>query len=300
MHTGKPARVFTFYRVEVYITPENGKIIQWWMDPRFEFDAPLDGFYIDWARTKGEWTRLNPDQPIRNMCLYLDEDSYRCGMDNDVWYRVVAVDTSGREYASVPAHTMGEMNRHDWLIARDLLRKEYLRLKKYAGTFGYLLTLRRHGAKCTQCFDFDLEEPIAGSNCTVCYGTGFVGGYYNAIGFYMDLSGVKTSGDVNEPFGYEDTRIRNARAVAYPWLGTYDIWVHGSANRRYVIRSAVTGTEIRSVPLIYFPVELRLLPVSDIAYQVPMEHSVGPVSSTTPTPVSDEGWRKGIAFEEIW
>jgi hypothetical protein len=297
MHAGKPARVFTFARVEVYITPENGKIVQWWMDPRFEFDSPLVGFYIDYAFTKGEWTRLNADQIITNMCLFLDEDPYRCGMDNDVWYRVVAVDSTGKEYTSVPAHTAGEMPKHDWLMARDILRKEYLRLKKTAaGTFGYLLKLRRHGEKCTECFDWDLQEPIAGSNCMACYGTGYLMGYYNAIGFYMDLSGVKKSGDVNEPFGYEDTRIRNARAVAYPWLGTYDIWVHGSANRRFVLRSVVSATEMRSIPLIYFPVEMRLLPVSDIAYQVPMDQGITPV----PPVVSDEGWRKGITFEEIW
>ena len=296
MHDIKPARIFTFHRVEVYITPENGKIIQWWMDPRFEFDSPLAGIYIDWARTKGEWTRLNPDAPLQNMCLYLDEDAYRCGVENSVWYRAVAVDTNGKEYASAPAHTYGEMTKRDWLLARDILRKEYLRMRKFAGTFGYLLKLRTHGEKCKECFDWDIEEPIAASTCEACYGTGYLNGYYNAIGFYMDLSSVKVGGDTREPFGYEETRIRNARAVAYPWLGSYDIWVHGSANRRYVIRHAVTGAEMRSIPLVYFPIELRLLPVSDIAYKVPMSQPLEPGTQF----VSNEGWRRGIASEEIW
>jgi hypothetical protein len=300
MHDIKPARIFAFTRVEVYITPENGKIIQWWMDPRFEFNTPLSGFYIDWARTKGEWTRLNPGEPLRNICLYLDEDAYRCGMENDVWYRVVAVDSNDVEYPSAPAHTYGEMTKRDWLLSRDILRKEYLRMKKYAGTFGYLLKLRTHGEKCRECFDWDIEEPIAASTCTVCYGTGFVKGYYNAIGFYMDLSGVKVGGDINDPFGYEETRIRNARAVAYPWLGAYDIWVHGSANKRYVIRHAVTGAEMRSIPLVYFPIQLRLLPASDIAYQVPMYTPLDPTDPEEQNFVSDKGWRQGIASEDIW
>lgn len=300
MHDIKPARIFTFHRVEVYITPENGKIVQWWLDPRFEFKNPLVGFYIDWARTKGEWTRLNPDAPIQNACLYLDEDPYRCGMENSVWYRVVAVDTMNVEYASAPAHTYGEMTERDWRLSREILRKEYLRMRKYAGTFGYLLKLRTHGERCDECFDWDIEEPIAASTCEACFGTGYLKGYYNAIGFYMDLSGVRTGGDVNAPFGYEDVRIRNARAVAYPWIGTYDIWVHGSANKRYVIRSAVTGAEMRSIPLVYFPIELRLLPVSDIAYKVPMHQSLDPNDPEDAKFVSDQGWRRGLASEEIW
>jgi len=294
----KPARIFTFTDVQVYITPENEKIIQWWLNPYFKFESSVVGFHVEYARSGGEWCRIT-DTMITNVCLYLDEDSYRCGMDNDVWYRIIAVDANGVEYVSRPAHTLGEMNRHDWLVARDILRKEYLRLHRYVGTFGYLLKKREHGTKCSECADYDMEEPIG--LCTNCFGTGFKYGYYNAIGFFLDLSGVSSSRDVKEPFGIEDTRIRNARAVAFPWVGTYDIWVHGSANRRYVLRKVVTATEIRSVPLVYFPIELRLLEASNIAYQIPMTQELELPDAGMPCANPQQGgWRRGIDFDEVF
>ena len=129
-HTGKPAKVFTFERVTAYITPNNEKIVEWRLNKCFEFEGTDDPvFYIEWARGGGEWSRINPEDPIANMCLYLDEDKYRCGMKNDVFYRVIA-DDGVREYASKPAHTLGELPHRDWLLARDIIRKEYLRMVK--------------------------------------------------------------------------------------------------------------------------------------------------------------------------
>ena len=297
-HTGKPAKVFTFEKVDVYITPNNEKIVEWRLNKGFDFEGTVDPvFFVEWARGGGEWTRLNPAEPVVNMCLFLDEDNYRCGMKNDVFYRVVAYD-GVREYTSKPAHTLGALPHRDWLLAREIIRKEYLRLvKTTAGTLGHLLKKRWCGEKCDECTDFDTEEPVSGSICSNCFGTGIRKGYYNAIPFWVDLSGVTSRLDVRPPFALEDTRSRHARAVAYPRLDVFDIWIHGSANRRYLLRKVATGAEMRTIPLIYFPVEFRLLPVTDIAYQIPLEQ---PLETETPENRAqpDQGWRRGIAYNE--
>ena len=295
MSTALPARVFTFSSVEVYLTPDNEKIVEWKVNSRFEFKTSAVVFHVEIARAAGEWTRISAT-PIQNTCVFLDAAQHRCGIDSDIYYRVVA-DDGTCEYPSHPAHTMGEMSRRDRVMSREILRKEYLRMRKTpAGTLGQLLRRREHGTRCTSCVDFDLEEPV-GSFCTECYGTGFKRGYYNAIPYYMDVSVSSSQKDVTSPMGLQDNQTKTARCVAFPRISTYDIWVHTSANLRFVIRGVASVAEVRSIPLIY-STQIRPLPVSDIVYQVPMDQTENvPVECVADT---ESGWRQGIAYDEVF
>jgi hypothetical protein len=294
----QPARVFAFDSVEAYITPEEETIVDWKVNPRFEFRSDTLRFYVEIARAAGEWERLNPNDPVTDACLYLDRTRYRCGYEDDIFYRVVAHDGEC-EYTSRPAHTLGQLSKRDWLLVRDILRKEYLRLRKYTGTLGWLLRRREYGQKCSRCADFDSEE-IVNSSCPLCYGTGFVRGFYNGIPFYMDFDTASSNRDVKEPFGMEDNAGRSARCIAFPRIATYDLWVHGSSYQRYVIRAYKVGAEIRGVPLIYAPVAVHLLPATDISYKVPIDQRTEGSSSAECAADPQEGWRRGISVEEVW
>ena len=297
MITEIPAKIFAFDEVSVYVTPENAKIVEWRLDRRFRFAGwPLQ-FFIEWAWPAGEWTRLNPTDPVTDSCFFVDTAAYRCAASDDTYYRVVAYDGI-QDYTSRPAHTLGALNHHTWLLARDVLRKEYLRLKKFIGTFGYLLRRREHGEKCPVCAEFDIEDSGT-SQCPICYGTGIVGGYYNAYPYWIDLSGTIDRKDIDEPFGVVDNQVRQGRGVAYPRVRAWDLWVHGSANRRFIIRTVTTGVELQGVSLVYTPIELRELPPSNIEYSIPMEASHGS-SSSSGAVEQDSGWRRGISHEEIW
>ena len=295
-----PARIFAFSEVSVYVTPEDSKIVEWRLDRQFKFSNwPLQ-FFIEWAWPAGDWTRLNPEDPLTNTCFYVDNHKYRCSASDDIYYRVVAYD-GVQEYASRPAHTLGQLNRHTWLLARDILRKEYLRLQKFIGTFGYLLRRREHGERCPVCTEFDIEDPVT-SQCPVCYGTGIVYGYYNAYPYWIDLSGTIDRKDVEEPFGVVDNQVRQGRGVAYPRIHAWDLWVHGSANVRFIVRSCTIGADLQGVPLIYTPIELRAIPPTGIEYSIPMERGPDSSSSSGSSTIAEvvQGWRRGIAFEEVW
>ena len=290
----KPAKIFTFLSVEVYIVPGNQKIIEWRLNPHFRFKALPIVFFVEWARAGGEWTRLNPDNPV-DSCLYLDENNYRCSVVNDVYYRVVAYDGVD-EYNSKPAHTFGVLDAESWLIARDIIRKEYLRLKKYVGTPGYILKKRNHGPRCDACADFDTEE-IIDTTCEDCFGTGFLQGYYDAIPYYFDLTGVTSTKDVALPFSVVDDKARQARGVAYPRLDTYDLWVTADSNRRFILRRVAEVVALRGVPLVY-QVEMRRVPATSPVYQVPLYQPLLP--DQDPAIVSESGWRDGIDYMQPW
>jgi hypothetical protein len=294
--SNKPARIFAFDRVYVTAAPNGTKVIEWRLNTCFPIPYGTPEFYIEFARSAGEWERLNEDEPVVNSCVYVDPEKRRCGYDNNVYYRVVMV-VGGETYNSKPERTIGVWNKHDWLIARDVVRKEYLRLKRYVGTFGYLLRKREHGVPCTDCQDFDTEETIS-ANCGGCFGTGIIGGYYDAIPYYVDLSGTASQRDVQSPFGDVDNRRRSARAVAYPMVTTYDLWIDADKNKRYVIRQVEMSVEIKGRPLVY-NFELRELPANAIEYQIPLEQDLSETIGIAPTDPESQGWRKDIDFIEV-
>ena len=293
----KPASIFTFKKIEVYITPSNQTIIQWWLDKCFPMNSTAPVFYIEVAQAAGEWTRLNPDDPVEDHCVYVDNNKYRCGKGNKIFYRIVAFD-GVEEYNSKPEAAMGVWNRHDMLIARDVVRKEYLILKQYVGNMGYLLKRRTSGVPCQNptCLDHDLEIPVS-SSCPNCFGTGYQNGYYDAIPYYVDLSAFTTMKDSTVATGTADPRSQLGRAVAYPRVDEYDIWVDGDKNKRYVIRQVERLVMLRNKPLVY-KLKMNELSASQSEYNIPLDQPV-PVpegeSSSSPDLPKQGGWRQGIS-----
>lgn len=295
-------KIFVFHRVIVSVTPGAAQIITWELNPLFRPKGPFLIYYIEFAHALGEWTRLNPDDALVNECTYVDDNKRRCGLNNDEYYRIIAFDGI-QEYASKPEPTLGVWNRHDWLIARDVIRKEYLRLRKFVGAQGWLLKRRKGGIPC-ECNDWDTGEPV-NSFCDACFGTGIQGGYYNAIPFWLDIDAGPKAGDVSIPTGVVDNRSTTARAVAYPRLDTYDIWIDGDMNKRYVIRKVDSPVDFRGKPVIY-NLLLNQIPASGIEYSIPLEQSLEDIFGPAPSPdcvinpnLSTSGWRQGLGEQEL-
>lgn len=278
-----------FTGIDVYVTPVGTNLIEWSVNPCFPVPEGTILFYVEVARAAGEWFRLNPDTPVFNECVFVDPSTYKCNTRNDWYYRVI-MSIEGEEFVSVPQAALGVWNRHDYLIARDIVRKEYLRLQKFAGTNGQLLKRRITGVVCTECVDWDTNQPTS-PFCGGCFGTGFENGYYNGVPYMFDLNRTGSFADSNGTTGTNDTRkIRNGvRSVAYPRIDTYDVWVDADKNKRYIIWELDHAEEIRGKPLVY-SVQLKELSGNRIEYQIPITQEP-PDQNPTPT---QGGWEDGI------
>jgi hypothetical protein len=291
MYTTKPESKMPFEAIDVYVTPAGTNLIEWTVNrcwPIPDCGGVIE-FYVEVARSAGEWYRLNPDTPIVNECVHVDPSTYKCNLNNDWYYRVIMA-VCGEEYTSPPQQAMGVWNSHDYKIARDIVRKEYLHLQKFVGTRGFLLKRRYTGVKCTECDDWDTGQPTS-PLCGNCFGTGYENGYYNAVPFWFDLSRTGEMTDSNGVTGTNDAaRIRNgARAVAYPRIGTYDIWVDADKNKRYVIWHIDNAMEIRGKPLVY-SVQLKELSGNRVEYKIPLKQDP---PENDPTP-KQGGWETDI------
>ena len=65
-------------------------------------------------------------------------------------------------------------DRH--LVAREIVRREALLLRRFNGSFAAFLLRRQSGERCSACWDSTLKRRMR-SNCRTCFDTGFTGGY---------------------------------------------------------------------------------------------------------------------------
>lgn len=94
------------------------------------------------------------------------------------YYKVVAFSPDGSQAQTVGSHVTGL----DRLMARQWRKEVYdlEKMLKYNGRPAAVLKRRAWGQRCTKCTDAVLRDATR-STCKVCYGTGFNGGYWNAV-----------------------------------------------------------------------------------------------------------------------
>ena len=266
-----------FTRIETAIRTHGGTIISWELDRRFRANSPFI-FTVKASKSGvGDWETV---AQVEDNCLAVDPVRHLYAVAPLLFYQVVLTDADGNDYESAVHQMVADFNPHDTAIIRDMIRKENLRNMKYAGQHGYLLKRRRWGEPCTVCTDWDTEE-IKNAKCPVCYGTGFVGGYFEPVHYWVSPSEPgkqrrTTTQDTGQ--GIIEDRTRLGRGVNCPWLDTEDLWIESNSDRRYFVQT-VREVTYRGLPILFDPIELRMAPATDVVYTVPLD--ILPSSSST-------------------
>jgi len=287
-------------RVTVYIDPAtNAKMLEWTVDAAYTPESVELLFYVEVSRAAGSWSRLNPDEPVINNCFYTDETRYRFNLRHSTYYRIV-LDDGGTLAYSAPVNVKGVWTARQYSIARNILRQEYKRLdKNSAGRDGWLLKRRLWGVTCTVCQEYDIKTNVD-PTCPICYGTGIVGGYYDALAYPMEFkTGVLSAEDIQFPFGTVSDQIFQTRSIAYPVLGAKDIWVDAKSNERYMFGIIKSAAELVGIPLLYDNVVAEFPPDAP-EYSVPLVQSESGSSSSSGSSSgedsTDDSWDGDITF----
>lgn len=72
-------------------------------------------------------------------------------------------------------------------FALEIVRRNNLLLRRFTGRLLAYFPVKAQGARCPQCWD-NLKKRTNSSACTNCYGTGYMGGYYNQINVFIDVN----------------------------------------------------------------------------------------------------------------
>jgi hypothetical protein len=257
-----------FKYVHVLTDPDDNKIIHWKMDSNFYTGtAPLN-FFVDWARSGGPWTCLNTSNPVINNCVYIDPIKRNFNMEKNLYYHI-RVTVEGNEFTSLPCQAIGTLDKESYLAAKEICRMNYLGLKRRGGIQGFLLKRKEWGPVCTKCTDFDIEEVVNGS-CSICYGTGIVGGYYPGLEYWVNPKPISRNRQI-DPSGKGEVnpQMKQVYGVAYPWIDSGDIWVDAHSNERFVIRQIQHMAEMGNKPIL-ITLPMQRLPETSIAMKIPV------------------------------
>lgn len=263
-----------FDRVHVSYLIRGGTRVMWDLVPEFTDPQP-HVFQLQAGRVGlvegGEWEDIG--LPMENSFYAIDGSQHVYGMTQWTHYRV-ALTTPRGVYYSEPTNLLGVLDRRDWRIAREIVRKERLRHRLVAQD-GYLLKRRFSGLKCPTCLDLQTDVP-RNPDCPVCFGTGYQCGYYYPLGcVWADLSpqSVHKEIDTEGSRGVIADIIVSARMLAVPLLEEYDVWVSADTDDRYYVHRIQNLAEIRGVPLI-LSAELRLAAYTDVIYDVQIPEQI--------------------------
>lgn len=262
-------RDIVFSRVSVDHLVEGGTRVTWELLPTFT-DATPHTFQLEVGFTglAGATDWVDVGSPVVDTFYVVDSTKRIYGKRLITHYRV-ELTTSAGTYTSQPAATYGTLNKRDWLLARSIIRKELLRHDKKTSPSGFLLKRKWTTAVID---DHVVVDPLTGEVVktinTDGKGTDKLGGYFNPVAMFMDLSPEthytrvddKVRGTIN------DVRIKG-RAIAFPQLNTKDVWVDATSDKRYFVHSVQHAAEIRGVPVIV-NVELRPAPFNHPVYEI--------------------------------
>ncbi len=260
----------------VIVTPHilGGSSVTWELDDKIDVEGPY-AFYLEWAEhPDAEWVEVAG--PAADSILVDTEQRRFSKLPHSV-YRVRLETPTGLLYSDVNP-LMGSWNRHDFLIAREVIRREYLALKRYTGTRGRYLARKQWGEVCTECTDYDTGQ-VTDAHCPTCFGTGIVGGYHAASDLWLgeDLKADREKRE--DGVGMVANIAQMARAVACPFLTSEDVWISLATDERWAIQQKRKLVMLRGKPLVW-NVELRLVPPSDVIYTIPQDWDGGASSSS--------------------
>ena len=285
-----------FKRLDIWHMSRGGTEICWQLAENFSGPNELPHFYVDFGNAGTDtWIALN-SEPIIGECCFTDECQRNWEFIHNGFYRVRMIFPSQPDtvYTSYPSAATGNLSKKDWLIAREIIRKELLQQSKIDGTLGFLLKRKKFGVSCTNpaCLEWDTRE-VTDSNCPICYGTGIVGGYYPGIEHYFTFNpGTKRRINAGQPpRGVHSDINDSVRSILYPNIDTRDVWVNVGSDQRYIVDSYDVIVDMKSVPLVG-TVHLKLAPATDVVYSVPIEGT--PPLEEPPVSEQPDGVRKGL------
>jgi hypothetical protein len=256
----------------ILVTParEGGTRIQWSLGSQirdegfYQYSLQVGNAGVDDAKA---WTTIATEI---DACCLIDSNRRLPGVQSFTHYRL-KLETAEGIYYSRPLHTFGKLNYADWRMYESIIRAEGIRLAGVDGTNGTLLKRKISGMKCKRCRDFGTGE-VKDAMCKLCYGTGWIGGYYTPSPcFYINInpSGSTITKDVNMQGPIAETQV-TGRAIAVPILTSGDVWVSRESSERLLITQIKHLVEVKGIPTVY-QLGMDRLPFSDVVYSFSLE-----------------------------
>jgi len=184
-----------------------------------------------------------------------------------IYYKITGVVENGTgDSQAIKESDVVHLQHKPDAIALNIIRQQRLLLRKKNGSPGYFLIRRTWGTKCTACYNESLDA-VMSSDCSICFNTKYVGGYYTPVFAYCANTNIGKSEQRGEGQSFFDTR-QVFWATNSPELKKGDIWVDSTGTRWVIEKIQLQTTKLRTVLRQIFIADE--IPASDVLYKIPV------------------------------
>ena len=251
-------------RVRILPNYLGGFLYAWDVSGEFDDPAPWR-FVVQKGHTNdGPWEDLSPE--LVNVVSWRDEGGrHLYGKTNVLYFRVVLRTPSG-EYASAPVQPYGDLSRREFLLAREIMRREALSARLLSGVECDVYVKSTFGPRCTFCID-PVTGDVRDSHCKKCFGTGRYPAYFGPHRMMVSFTPDSAHAKANANDGTHEQRQFEATAIGNPVLKKGDVVVDVARDKRYVVGTASVTSEVRRIPCLQKLV-FSEAPLSDPVYRI--------------------------------
>jgi hypothetical protein len=258
---------YPFHRLGVAHMIRGVSRIWWELLPTFQDPRPHSfQLQVGFAGTPGATDWQNVGLPAVDSFFAEDDTTQRLyGKRLLTHYRVILT-TPLNQFVSPAQEVYGYLNAKDWPTAREIVRKERLRLGLVASE-GLLLKRMRYGPPCT-CIDPTTREST-NSNHLPCHGTGIQVGYFPPVPFSIDAEPDTIDERKNgaTPPGQSQKTDFWARVAGFPQVAFEDVWANRFSGERWYAGEVQNSGQVRGIPIVV-RAHFYLLPYTHPAYQL--------------------------------
>ena len=258
----------------VTITPSysKGLAYSWTVSKGFEGGYPWK-FVVEEGKTvKGPWKAISPE--LENKFTW-SETELRCvPKDSVLAFRIKTIDASGKIYYSHTKDPYGDLGRREFLLAREMMRKEALQMRKLSGTQGQLWIKSIFGPPCTECLD-PITKDVLDADCEHCFGTGHKPGYHGPYTSWMTFSPKQRNKHMPaDGKGLREDYKFQVRMLGLPRVKKDDVLIDTAQGKCYYVSTIVNTTELRRIPVVQ-TAGANETPVTDAVYKLGQQDNAG-------------------------
>lgn len=245
--------------ISEFLHPNSVKV-QWFIDPRFKEAHPWKfQAQINYDGDPDHWINLGQEvQDVFYQQFEIDPPKIK-GKRPQIRVQLIAEDS----YNSNPAI---ELPPKLALYVQGILRRLKLQRTFMPTLRGVLFHRKISGQPCPKCSE-KLTNRSTQSNCNICYGTSFVGGFWKSDRPNVILVAEEQSLSQVSNLGHIDPSKRKAIFIGLPQPSVGDIWVDDKTLKRYRIRAVNIAASVFDFPIV-IQVEMGLIPFGDIIYEL--------------------------------
>ena len=155
---------------------------------------------------------------------------------------------------NLPDPVLEIVRKNNWILSHSRYR---------VGRKCKVLIKKTFGQICTNCWD-PIKERVTDDQCEICYGTGYVGGYYSPIKTYVAFEPL-TKRDQIQVFG----KLQPGEIVV--WMSNYPLVKPGDLIYNVVEGNLYRVNDVKPTKhliIVHQTMRLTLLPKDHIAYKL--------------------------------